>query len=141
MIRINKQSTAQFKQNKDKVLNYLLNRGVDSKTYLDIIKNRPFGLLAENIFYIGEKIDGSEYTLEFFFTDEATISPDIETVNRNLQTDYGDILSIANVCGEDIICMNIKTGQIFLWELESGSGDMVPIAKSIDQFIAMIIYK
>lgn len=53
MIKINMRSTAKFKQNKDLVLNYLENRGVDNKTYLEIIKNYPFGLLSENIFYIG----------------------------------------------------------------------------------------
>ncbi len=141
MIKINMHSTANFKQNKDMVLNYLVNRGVENKTYLEIIKNYPFGLLAENIFYIGEAIVGYEYTLEYFFSDEATMSPDIKTVNKNLQTDCGDILSIANVYGEDIICMNIKTGEILLWELESGNGDMVHIAKNFEEFLAMIIYK
>ena len=141
MIKIDMQSTAKFQQNKGKVFNYLANRGVDNQNYLEIIKNYPFGLLADNIFYIGEMVSGYEYTLEYFFSDIATICPDIETVNKNLQTDSGDILSIANVYGEDIICMNIKTGEILLWELESGNGDMIHIAKDIKEFIAMIIYK
>ncbi len=135
MIRV--KTDKKFIQDKTKVLKYLESRNVKDNEYLLFIQQLDFGLLEDNIFYI----DDEEYTLDYFYSNSDVNGYDIIQVNKNLNLASGSILAIANVHGEDIICLNTCTNEILLWELESGVGDMVHIADSFHEFEQMLDFE
>jgi len=129
----------EFLQNKQYVLDYLKTRMVKDNNYLDFIKNNDFAFLKDNTItiYNKEYNQNEGYMIECFFTCSTT-GYDIIKANKNLNLDNGDIIAIANVAGDDVICMNVKTNEILLYLIESGDMQFVHIADNFEKFYNMI---
>lgn len=131
------ESSTSFKQDKNYVLTYLQYRKVNVPQYFELINNNDFGILKNNTIVI----NGLEYRVDALCTCSSNSGYDIVNVNKNLQTDNGDTIVIAGVAGDDVICMDISTGEIFIWLIETGEWEKEYVAPSIDVFINMINYK
>lgn len=131
------ESKVGFSQNKEYVISYLQSRGVKTASYYELIRNNDFGLLKNNVI----KVSGIEYRVDAICSCSKNSGFDIVEINKNLETSQGDILVIAGVAGDDVICIKLSTGEIFLWLIETGEWEKVFVSSSIDSFINMIVYK
>ena len=136
MLKISAKRKEDFKQDKEYVLTYLKSRNVNDTDYLKLIEENDFGFLEENTFYV----DGYEYSVDAFCTCSQISGLDIKGVNKNHKTDTGGEIVIAGVWGDDAICMNINTGEILLWLIETGEWEKVHVANSFKEFISQITY-
>ncbi len=134
--KIDIENDRDFIQDKGYVLSYLKSKDVNNASYIKFIKNNNFGILAKNVF----NANNEEYSLEYFFSCSSVEGKDIINANKNIQSLLIDknLLGIAKVLGDDIVCLDIKTGEIYLWLIETNDGEKIHIAKSFDEFINMI---
>lgn len=56
--------------------------------------------------------------------------------NKTLGTDTGDTLVIGLIEGDDVICMDIPSGSISIWMIQSGDGEQLKVADSFQEFLA-----
>ncbi len=137
MLQIDSETKQYFNQDKEYVLSYLKSRSVNDTYYFNLIVNNDFGFLKDNTIYV----DNEPYAVDAFCTCSSNSGYDIKGVNENLGTNEGFIIVIAGVRGDDVICFNISTGEIFLWLIESGDFEKKHIADSFQSFIEMIKYE
>lgn len=130
----------EFNQNKEYVLNYLKIRNVKDDKYLEFINNNDFAFFKDNIIHIFNKEynQNDEYMIENFLSCSSVAGRDIIQANKNLGLDIGDIIAIASVAGDDVVCMNIKTNEICLYLIETGNMKFVHIADNFVDFCNMI---
>ena len=126
-----------FKQDKGYVLSYLQHRSINDKYYYDLINYNDFGFLKNNTFCV----DNELYSIVAFCTCALNCGYDIKNVNTNLGIDNDENIAIAGVRGDVVICLNILTGEIFLWLIESGNYEKKHIANSLQDFVEMIKYE
>ena len=115
-------------------MDYLKSRGVYNKRYFSFLRSGKFGLLDNAIFTNGE----NEYEITHFLSNSAIAGYDIKSVNRVLKLDGTNEIAIALVSGDDVICYNILTNEVTLWQIQTGEGEKTNIAESLDDFFAII---
>lgn len=134
MIVISNKSKDKFIQNKKYVLDYVSSRSVNDFTYLSFLRNNDFGFWKNNSFLVEE----DEYSVEALCTCSSIDGYDIKKANINLGTNEGTIIAIGGVYGDDTICMNIETDEIFILLTETGDGELVYVAKNFQSFLSKI---
>lgn len=129
-------SDENFIQDKEYVLSYLNSKGVKNKSYLEFIKNNNFGILEKNIF----NLNNGNYSVDYFFSRSNEEGKDIVSANKNIQRilNNENLIGIAKVLGDDIVCLDIVTGDVYIWLIETGDGEKVNIANSFDKFINLL---
>lgn len=56
--------------------------------------------------------------------------------NETLKTASGDALAIGLIEGDDVICMDIPSGTILIWMIQSGNGEFIKVSDSFEEFLA-----
>ena len=79
-----------------------------------------------------------DYTVEYLLSCSVIDGRDIIKANKNLTFDDGDIIAIAVVAGDDIVCMNVKTKEVLLYLIETGDMKYLHIADDFAEFCKMI---
>lgn len=97
-----------------------------------IIKNKIAGLFNENQF----DIDGDPYAVQCFMGISNIIGYDLKKANQMLK--LKNRVAIGLVDGDDPICIEKGTGHVYLLLLETGDGEELKIAESVEAFINKI---
>ena len=97
-----------------------------------IIKNKIVGLFTENEF----DVNGDPYAVQCFMGISNIIGYDLIKANQMLK--LKNHVAIGLVDGDDPICIEKETGHVYLLLLETGDGEEIKIAESVEAFINKI---
>lgn len=115
-------------------MSYLLSRGLDTNIifFLESIKSTECS-------FIPFTAKQEDYAVHHFLDESGKAGYDVEKTNKLLKTEGTDFVAVALVEGDDAICINTKSGHVVLWLIQSGNGEMIPVAKTFTDFIKMSI--
>ena len=130
-MEVQKETIALFDQDKQYVMEYLKSRKLSNQELSKIIRNCPFGLLKDTSFFIGEE----EYGISHFLSKSEIVGYDIQKVNALLNTETLGIIAFAIVVGDDALCYDPKTNEVFLWMIQTGGGDRIPVSDDLTKFL------
>ncbi len=82
-------------------------------------------------------VKGIEFEVVFIFSEQTKPILGIKEANERLGTDIGNVVTIGLLAGDDPICMDTKTGEIFFWLIENGDGARLKVADSFEKFIKL----
>lgn len=97
-----------------------------------LIKNQVVGIFKENEFLVGE----DPYAVQCIMGKSDVAGFDIEKSNSFINLDGYTVIGLVE--GDDLICIDNSTGHIYLSLIETGEGENVKIADSIETFISKI---
>lgn len=111
---------------------YLVARGVKDNSYQSFLfsnstVNHAFKLCSTN---------GLDYMVSHFLDSSEQVGYGLIPTNEVLKTDGGNFLAIGLIEGDDVICMDIPSGAISLWMIQSGNGESLKVADSFEEFLA-----
>lgn len=110
---------------------YLTKRGIKDAFY------RSF-LLSNNITsqtFVLCSTKGFDYMVSHFLDLSERCGYGLIVTNKTLGTDIGDTLVIGLIEGDDVICMDIPSGSISIWMIQSGDGEQLKVADSFQEFL------
>ena len=136
MVKINEETKNFFISDESALMKYLDSRNVRNQVYRNFLMQTPMGCLEANTF----SVNGECYGVSHFLSVSNIEGFDIQKANKNLGLDKGNIMAIALVEGDDVLCMNIKTGEVFLWMISCGNGEEVLVSKTFTEFLDMISF-
>ncbi len=119
---------------KQKVLKYLAERNVISAFLTDFFESSDFGLLDNAVF----SVNGEEYAVSHFLSSSKIQGYDIWNVNKILNFENTENVAVAILVGDDVVVVNNKTKEVFLYFVQSGDGTMIKVANSLDDFIKLL---
>lgn len=128
---IQEETIALFDQDKQYVMDYLQSRKLNNRELNKIIKKYPFGLLKETSFFIGSE----EYGISHFLSKSDIAGYDIQKVNALLGTEARGIIAFAIVIGDDALCYDTKSKEVFLWMIQTGGGNRLRVSDSLTKFL------
>ena len=113
------------------LVDYLNRRGVRDNIYRSFVQQyRP-----DDYKFIMCTINGFDYIVSHFLDRSERKGYGLIATNETLQTEKSGQLVIGLIEGDDVICLDPKTGQISLWLVQTGNNDCVTVAKSFQEFI------
>lgn len=119
------------------VAEYMKARGVTiSSTAAASLKKQ-----SEEAAYSLFAVDGFDYMVDHFLDESDQAGYGIIPTNAVLKTEAINAVAIALVEGDDVICIDIDDGAVFLWLVQTGDSEHKVIAKNIEQFLDMIKVK
>ena len=130
-MEIQEETMALFDQDRQYVLDYLQSRKLTNRELSRIIKKYPFGLLKETSFFIGSE----EYGISHFLSKSDIAGYDIQKVNALLGTEARGIIAFAIVIGDDALCYDTKSKEVFLWMIQTGGGNRLRVSDSLTKFL------
>lgn len=130
-MEIQEETMALFDQDKQYVMDYLQFRKLTDQELSRIIKKYPFGLLKETSFFIGKE----EYGISHFLSKSDIAGYDIQKVNALLGTEALGIVAFAIVIGDDALCYDIKSKEVFLWMVQTGEGNRLHVSDNLTKFL------
>jgi hypothetical protein len=95
-------------------------------------ENKIVGLFTENEF----DVNGDPYAVQCFMGISNIIGYDLIKANQMLK--LKNRVAIGLVDGDDPICIEKETGYVYLLLLETGDGEEIKIAESVEAFINKI---
>ena len=114
---------------------YLRERKVVDSNYLDSITTEDLNKNKFSLF----SVDGQEYMLSHFFDNSDELGYGLTKTNHILKTENTNMVAIAIVEGDDVVCINTTDNSIWLWCLQTGNGEFVKIINSFEEFKSMVI--
>lgn len=84
-------------------------------------------------------VEGFDFVLSHFFDDSDMPGYGLIITNQILGLDAGNKMAIGLIEGDDVVCMDILTGQITVWMVQTGEGEDVKVADSFREFQKMCI--
>lgn len=111
---------------------YLTKRGVKDTFYRSfLLRNNGAG----QTFTLCSTI-GVDYMVSHFLDLSERCGYGLIVTNKTLGTISGDTLVIGLIEGDDVICMDIPSGSISIWMIQSGNGEQLKVADSFKEFLA-----
>ena len=133
-MRVQEETSTFFSQDKQYVLDYLKSRNLRNRTLVKIIRDYPFGLLEDASFFVGEE----EYTITHFLSKSDIDGYDIRKVNALLKTESTDTIVFALVLGDDALCYDIKSKEVFIWRIQTADGERLFVSDDLTKFLNSI---
>ena len=130
-MKVQEETTSLFSQDKQYVVDYLKSRSLRNRELGKIIREHPFGLLEDASFFVGE----DEYAITHFLSKSDIDGYDIRKVNALLKTDSTDIVVFAVVLGDDVLCYDIKSKEVFIWRIQTGDGEKLFVSDDLSKFL------
>lgn len=130
-MEVQKETIALFDQDKQYVMDYLKSRELSNIELNKIIQECPFGLLKDTSFFV----DNEEYGISHFLSKSDVVGYDIQKVNTLLHTEALGIIALAIVVGDDALCCDPKTKEVFLWMIQTGEGDRIHVSDDLTKFL------
>lgn len=114
---------------------YLNSKGVLDNTYrkflLDDNSDLEFKLCS---------VSGFDFMVDHFLDKSDIKGYGIIPTNETLKLTETTFLAIGLIEGDDIICMDVTTGKIILWLIQTGTGEHLLVADSFADFIKSCVY-
>ena len=133
-MKVQEETIALFDQDKLYVIEYLQSRKITNKELFDIINKLPFGLLEETSFFVGNE----EYGISHFLSKSDVVGYDIRKVNTLLGTESIGIVAFAIVIGDDALCYDIRSEEVFLWMIQTDSGNRLHVSDNLTMFLSSL---
>jgi hypothetical protein len=133
-MRIREDTESLFQQDKSYVLDYLKSRGVVNRELKKTIQEYPFGLIDEAEF----DINGEKYSITHFLGCSQTMGYDIRKVNEALGTADIEIVVFALVLGDDALCYDLRTKEVFLWLIQTNGGERIFVSNNLTKFLKSV---
>lgn len=113
---------------------YLQNRGVTDKIYLNFISEEQTRDKKYKLF----SVERQDYMLSHFL--DASDEPGYGLIKTNdvLGLTHTEILAIALVEGDEVICINNNDNSICLLSFQSGQRKLYGVAGTFHEFLSMI---
>lgn len=113
---------------------YLQNRGVTDKNYLSFILKAETRDEKFKLFFV----EGQVYMLSHFL--DASDEPGYGLIKTNdvLGLTHTEMLAIALVEGDEVICINNNDNSICLLSFQSGQRKLYSVAGTFHEFLSMI---
>ena len=134
-MKIREDTTQYFIQDKETVLNYLKSRNLDNSTLTKVIEQYPFGLLSNADFTVENEI----YSISHFLSKSDIVGYDIKCVNDNLGLSNSCSVAFALVLGDDVLCYDTLTKEVYIWLIQTDDGKKIVIKDSLSDFLNEII--
>lgn len=102
-----------------------------------LLRNQLVGLCAENEVVL----NGHVYSVQCFMGESQELGFDIEKSNDLLEQESivpEHFVAVGLLQGDDVICIEKGTGFVYLLLIESGDGEIVKVADTIESFIRKI---
>lgn len=116
---------------KNELINYLNSRKVNDNYYRDFILNYN----PDNYKFSLCTVNGFDFVVSHFLDQSKEKGCGIIATNEILKTDLGQQLAIGLIEGDDVICLDIKSGQISIWMIQTGDGEHLIAAESFRSFL------
>ncbi len=117
--------------NDNELINYLDQRGVKDNTYRNFVLN----CATENYNFSLCTINGFDYAVSHFLDRSLKNGYGLISTNKALGTESGRQLAIGLIEGDDVICLDLKNGQINIWMIQNGNGEHLVVAKTFQDFL------
>ena len=114
---------------------YLNLRNVKDKDYLHFVKNNPAKFEEFKLC----SVRGFDFMVSHFLDNRSKMGYGIISTNKQLELDDTKYLAIGLIEGDDVICLDLISGAIYLWMIENGDGEFFKVAKSFGSFIKMVL--
>ena len=114
---------------------YLQNRGVTDKNYLNFVLKEKTRGEKFKLFLV----DGQPYMLSHFLDASDELGYGLIETNDVLGLTDTEMLAIALVEGDDVVCINSTDNSIWLLSFQSGGGTLLRIVDTFCDFLSMII--
>ena len=108
------------------------NYGLVSKVDF-LIQNQVVGMFKENEFFVGE----DPYAVQCIMGKSDIPGFDLEKANTFIKLKGYTVIGLVE--GDDLICIENSTGHIYISLVQTGDGENIKIADSIEMFINKII--
>lgn len=86
-------------------------------------------------------VNGFDYIVSHFLDRSEKKGYGIIATNEILETEKSGQLAVGLIEGDDVICLDPKTGQISLWLVQTGNNEHLVVADSFDDFIRICCEK
>ncbi len=100
-----------------------------------MILKYPFGLRTEALFCAR----GEPYEISHFLTVSEVQGYDIRKVNALFNLEGTDMIAVAMLVGDDLLCCDTKSGDSFVWLIQTGEGEKVETGYKLSDIISGII--
>ena len=115
----------------NELIGYLDWRGVQDHCYRDfVLRYSP----DEYNFTLCTS-DGFDYAVSHFLDKSEKKGYGLIVTNEALKKGLGHQLAIGLIEGDDVICLDPKTGQISIWMIQTGNGEHIIVADSFNDFV------
>lgn len=117
-----------------KIIEYLDQRKVEDKDYREYLISgdtalKEFCLASHKSF---------DFMVSHFLDNSSKRGYGLIATNEWLQLP-DDWMAIGLIEGDDIICMDLTDGSIYLWMIQTGNGEYLKVADSFKELLAMVI--
>ena len=130
-MEIQENTTELFIQDKKCVIEYLKSRKVNNNALFSVINDYPFGLLRNARFFVDEE----EYEITHFLSKSNNMGYDIHEVNKLLNTESTNVVAFAMVAGDDVLCYDTKSKEVFLWLIQTRDGEKIHVSDNLTKFL------
>lgn len=134
-MNIREDTESLFVQDKQYVLDYLRSRRFINRELNRIIRHYPFGLVTGASFVANKQ----RYSISHFLSCSQIMGYDIRKVNDFLDTEDSAIVAFALVLGDDALCYNTETKEVFLWRIQTSDGDQIFVSDNLTSFLKSLI--
>lgn len=114
-----------------KLIQYLDSRGVQDGAYRDLVQTGGEEKLQFEIVCA----DDFEYQVSHFFNESGKKGYGLIPTNELLKTHTGPMMAIGAIEGDDVICMDLRSGAVYLWMIQTGEGEYMKAADSFSEFL------
>lgn len=117
--------------NRTILLEYLKKRGAYEPAFEKLFSTEVLNSHTFSTF----TVSGFDYAVDHFLDESDQPGYGLVRTNAILNLDDSNQLAIALVEGDDVICMNTDDHSINIWLVESGRGERMPVADSLNAFL------
>lgn len=122
-------------QSKVKIYEYLNKIGLNNEQYNDFISS----YVAEDTAYTLCTINGFDFIVSHFFDETEENGYGLIPTNNLLRFPNEGQLAIGLIEGDDVICLNIKNGEVGIFMIQTGDGEYIKVADSLNEFLEKAI--
>lgn len=113
------------------LVDYLKQRGVRDDIYCSFVQQ----YYSDDYKFIMCSANGFDYIVSHFLDKSERKGYGLIATNKTLQTEKSGQLAIGLIEGDDVICLDPKTGRICLWLIQTGNNNYITVAESFQEFI------
>lgn len=115
----------------NELIGYLDRCGVMDRSYRDFVLRSN----SDEYIFTLCTTSGFDYAVSHFFDKSEKKGYGLIATNEALRTGLGHQLAIGLIEGDDVVCLDPKTGRISIWMIQTGNGEQLVVAESFDDFI------
>lgn len=116
-----------------KLIQYLDSRGVRDGAYRDFVLNSG----KKNLQFEIACVDDFEYQVSHFFNESGKKGYGLIPTNELLKTGTGPMIAIGAIEGDDVICLDLHSGAVYLWMIQTGESEYMKAADSFAVFLRL----